>query len=67
MISLDLESDFGVQDGWQRSKSVSRESSRKALAVVQVSVMAAWTWVVVVEMREEPYRCPLLCSSPLPL
>lgn len=36
MISLDLESDFGVQDGWQRSKSGSRESSRKALAVVQV-------------------------------
>lgn len=36
MISLDLESDFGVQDGWQRSESGSRESSRKALAVVQV-------------------------------
>lgn len=36
MISSDLESEFGVQYGWQKSKSGSRESSRKALAVVQV-------------------------------
>lgn len=31
MVSFDLESDFGGQDGWQRSNSGSGESSRKAL------------------------------------